>query len=189
MKKIALLLSCAAVFLLSGCRESMTDLTERVFRQAESDFVLLDSHADEVNLPGSVNPDGSFQMVKPSGWTSGFFPGCLWYVYEYTGNEQIKDLAWKNTLKLEPILDPAKDVSHDIGFMVNCSYGNAYRLTGDAHAREAMEAGAAKLAARFNPAVGCTKSWNDRNPRIFKVIIDNMMNLDERLRDVRGRFA
>ena len=177
-KKALVLLSCAVVFLAAACRESMPSLTERVFRQAESEYVSLDSYADDANLPGSIKKDGSFQMTKPSGWTSGFFPGCLWYVYEYTGSEKIKKLAWKNTLKLEPILDPAKDVSHDIGFMVNCSYGNAYRLTGDAHAREALEAGAAKLAARFNPVVGCTRSWNDKDPRVFKVIIDNMMNLE-----------
>ena len=176
MKRIVYVLLALSIF--SGCKESMQDLTDRVFKQAASDFVLLDSNTSETMLPGSMNPDGSFKLERPAGWTSGFFPGSLWYVYEYTGNEQMKDLAWKNTLKLESILDPAKDVSHDIGFMVNCSYGNAYRLTGDAHAREALEAGAAKLAARFNPVVGCTKSWGDRNPRVFKVIIDNMMNLE-----------
>ncbi|CAL1703458.1 unnamed protein product [Somion occarium] len=36
---------------------------------------------------------------------------------------------------------------------------------------------ATALAARYNPIVGCTRSWDAADPTDFQVIIDNMMNL------------
>ena len=40
--------------------------------------------------PRNVEPDGTLHMVISRDWTSGFFPGELWYMYEYT-----KDDFWK----------------------------------------------------------------------------------------------
>jgi hypothetical protein len=45
-------------------------------------------------------------------------------------------------------------------------------------AQHAVETFAAALAARFNPIVGCTRSWNTADPTDFQVIIDNMMNVE-----------
>jgi hypothetical protein len=45
-------------------------------------------------------------------------------------------------------------------------------------ALQAVETFGAALAARFNPIVGCTRSWDTADPDIFEVIIDNMMNLE-----------
>lgn len=59
-------------------------------------------------------------------WTSGFFPGNLWYAYQLTGIEGLKNGAVKFTNYLYPVKDYKG--THDIGFMMNCSYGNAYRL-------------------------------------------------------------
>ena len=36
---------------------------------------------------------GKFKMLKAKAWTSGFFPGSLWYMYEYTGKEEWKQAA------------------------------------------------------------------------------------------------
>lgn len=64
-------------------------------------------------------------------WCGGFWPGILWYDYEYTGDEAIRQEAEKFTASLEFLArTPAYD--HDLGFLVFCSYGNAYRLTGNA---------------------------------------------------------
>lgn len=94
-------------------------------------------------------------------WGSGFHPRSLWYIYEYTG-------------RLEALID--RQTSHDIGFQINCSYGNALRLTGDSAAVvPTYPAAARKLADRFNPAAGATRSWDGDG---FPVIIDNMMNLE-----------
>jgi hypothetical protein len=45
-------------------------------------------------------------------------------------------------------------------------------------ALRAVKSFAADLAARFNPIVGCTRSWDTTNTTEFNVIIDNMMNLE-----------
>jgi hypothetical protein len=112
-------------------------------------------------------------------WCAGFYPGSLWYTYLYTGNEYVKALAEKNTAKLYGESQIVR--SHDIGFVINCSYGNALRITGDQKYRQPMIDAANLLTTRFNPVVGLTQSWNINKKRQhwrFPVIIDNMMNLE-----------
>src|SRR4051794_16012265 len=44
------------------------------------------SPADLV-APRSIEK-GKIKLVKGQDWTSGFFPGELWFLYEYTGNKE-----------------------------------------------------------------------------------------------------
>ena len=166
----------AAVITLPSCfhEESMDQLTKRVMDRAVRQLTILDHHLAEDEFPRTFI-DGAYLDSGAEWWCSGFFPGSLWYVYEVTGNETIKELAVKNTLKLRNIVSLYTD--HDIGFQVNCSYGNAYRLTGDERYLPVMEAASAKLAGRYNPTVGCIRSW-DHEWFNYPVIIDNMMNLE-----------
>ena len=167
-----------AAVLAVSCQESMKQLTDRVFEVAEYQFTEMDKTLTDTNVPKSTR----FGVLVPSetkSWTSGFYPGSLWYVYMYTGNENTKALAEKNTEKL--YIETQRVRSHDIGFMVNCSYGNALRITGDEKYREPYINAAKLLTTRFNPTVGLTQSWNitpSRKQWKFPVIIDNMMNLE-----------
>ena len=108
-------------------------------------------------------------------WTSGFFPGNLWYAYQLTGSEVLK----KNAIKFTNYLYPLHEYkgTHDIGFMMNCSYGNALRLAPNDTIKAVLVETADNLCARFNPEIGCIRSW-DFGAWNFPVIIDNMMNLD-----------
>lgn len=108
-------------------------------------------------------------------WTSGFFPGSLWYAYRLMGDTALKREAVKFTNYLYPVREYTK--THDIGFMMNCSYGNAYRVCPADSARLALIRTADNLCARFDPYIGCIRSW-DFGTWNFPVIIDNMMNLD-----------
>lgn len=108
-------------------------------------------------------------------WTSGFFPGSLWYAYELTGDEELKKQAVRYTNILYPIHTLAG--THDLGFMVNCSYGNALRLAHNDTIATVIVETAEALCKRFNPTIGCIRSW-DFGAWNFPVIIDNMMNLD-----------
>lgn len=108
-------------------------------------------------------------------WTSGFFPGSLWYAYEMTGNEELKDQAVRYTNMLNAVRYLKS--THDVGFMINCSYGNALRLAPDDTIKAVIIETADNLLARFNPTIGCIRSW-DFGDWNFPVIIDNMMNLD-----------
>ena len=177
MKKSIFFLLLTAVLAVS-CQESMKQLSDRVFELAEYQFAKMDEQLTDTTVPKSTR----FGLLVPSeskSWTSGFYPGSLWYTYLYTGNEEIKALAEKNTEKL--YIETQIVRSHDIGFMVNCSYGNAYRITGDEKYREPFINAAHLLATRFNPTVGLTLSWNvtpKRKHWRYPVIIDNMMNLE-----------
>ena len=161
----------------------MEELTARVFERASSQFLILDAQMDSVLVadggdfvyPRSIKADGTLWTSDYKWWCSGFYPGSLWYVYEYTGDEKFKDLALKYQAGLEPLRYRTDD--HDIGFQLMCSYGNCFRITGDTSCVPVIVDGANSLATRFNPVVGCTKSW-DTQKYAYSVIIDNMMNLE-----------
>jgi len=135
---------------------------------------LLESLKGQTNLPRTF-VDGQLQLVRPVDWTSGFFPGSLWYLYECTGDAQWKAAARDYTARLESIRYHSR--SHDVGFMLNCSFGNGYRLTADPHYRQVLIQGARTLSTRFSPEVGLIRSW-DHGKWQYPVIIDNMMNLE-----------
>ena len=109
-----------------------------------------------------------------SDWTSGFFPGSLWLAYELTGRDDLKERAEKFTNQLLPV--SFMTTTHDLGFMVNCSYGNALRLAPDDSIKAVIVRTADNLVSRFDPKIGCIRSW-DFGPWNYPVIIDNMMNL------------
>ena len=108
-------------------------------------------------------------------WTSGFFPGSLWYAYELTGNDTLKADAIQYTNLLNPVR--YYKGTHDLGFMINCSYGNAERLAPNDTIKAVMKETADNLSGRFNDSIGAIRSW-DFGSWNFPVIIDNMMNLE-----------
>jgi len=155
------------------------------FKFAESQTeVLLKATADaqskatKHNLvaPRTVDAQGNLVLIPSRDWVSGFFSGELWYLYEYTHNNKWLEAAKDFTAKIEP--EQYNGDSHDVGFKVYTSIGNAYRLTNDAHDKDAIINAAKTLSTRFNPAVGCIKSWDGIKKWPFPVIIDNMMNLE-----------
>lgn len=167
----------ALVLAFAGCakEESLRQMSDRVFERAVAQSVLMDSQLGDDEFPRSFTADS---LVKSNGrwWCSGFFPGSLWYIYEYTGNEEVLALARKQTAKLHGICGRKTD--HDIGFQVNCSFGNGYRLTGDSTYLPEIQDAAAKLAKRFYPAAQVIRSWDWGKKWSCPVIIDNMMNLE-----------
>ena len=180
MRKAILFFAMAvlSVYPMSA-KESMKRLTDRVFEVARQQFIQMDTQLDETTFPRSIK-NGKFRTSKASWWCSGFYPGSLWYVYMYTGDEQIKALAEKNTDKLYGESQIIRN--HDIGFVINCSYGNAYRITGEEKWRQPIIDAAHLLCTRFNPVTGVTKSWGTKKKKRqhmrYPVIIDNMMNLE-----------
>ncbi|MDR2917090.1 MAG: glycoside hydrolase family 88 protein [Tannerella sp.] len=115
-----------------------------------------------------------------SEWTVGFWPGILWYVYESSNDDKIKESAIHYTELLRPLtLLPAYD--HDLGFQIFCSYGNAYRLTGKEEYKQIILNAADTLATLFNPTVGTILSWPreiEPNNWPHNTIMDNMINLE-----------
>lgn len=169
------------LYALTACakQEPMDRLIDRVFAIAKEQCVEMDRHLTDATLPRTLSADGKLVTSGWYWWCSGFYPGSLWYVYEYTKDEKVKELAIKNTLKLDSVQYVTRH--HDVGFQLNCSYGNAFRLTGDSAYKQVLYRGALSLASRFSAKTGVIRSWSFvRKGRDWKypVIIDNMMNLE-----------
>ena len=147
------------------------------FARAEQQYTrLLQSHPDLTQFPYSVRPDGKLKDTPSEWWTSGFFGGSLWYLYEYTRKPQWQQAAdrWSMAMAKEQ----HNTGTHDLGFMLYCPFGNGFRLTQNAAYKPILLTGAQSLATRFNPQVGLIKSWNEFAGFTYPVIIDNMMNLE-----------
>lgn len=157
--------------------EPLSGVIERGLNVSRQQTLLLakELEAKENRLPKTYE-NGVLQTANYKSWISGFFPGVLWYLYEDTPTEELKKYAELYTLRVMP----AKDMTstHDLGFMLYCSFGNGYRLTGNKSYMDVMKVGAESLASRYNDKVGAIKSWNSNKKWQFPVIIDNMMNLE-----------
>jgi unsaturated chondroitin disaccharide hydrolase len=149
--------------------------TGLMLKEVELAKAQPNAKADQV-LPRSLDKDGNLVIVSPRDWCSGFFPGELWYLYEYTKNPKWLKQAQTYTAYLEN--EQFNTGTHDLGFEIYCSYGNGYRLTKDAAYKDVIIQGAKTLIKRFNPVVGAIKSWDNTKVGKYPVIIDNMMNLE-----------
>jgi unsaturated chondroitin disaccharide hydrolase len=156
--------------------------SNQVFTNAEVQYhSLLDSANIKMKYPRS-SKDGKITYAGIEEWTGGFWPGALWFMYEYTQKPEWKQAAIKWTETLES--NQFNTNHHDIGFMMYNSYGNGYRLTGNEKYKAILIQSAKSLCTRYNEKVGAIKSWNDK-PSLdgkdilhYPVIIDNMMNLE-----------
>jgi len=166
------LVSCSAKeFNVNESLKYCNNQVERSLKELKADTLLPRNIADTAT---------TWKLVDYKDWTSGFWPGILWYDYEFTKDEKVKEKAIKYTELLKPLSEhPAYD--HDLGFQVFCSYGNAYRLTKNDEYRKLIVRTADTLATLFNPQVGTILSW----PRMItekgwphNTIMDNMINLE-----------
>jgi len=138
--------------------------------------MLASCNNDYTRFPQSIKPDGKTMMMKSDWWCSGFFAGNLWYLSEYTKDKDIASAADAWTVALEK--EQYNKTTHDLGFMLYCSYGNGYRLTKNPTYKKVLLQGAESLSSRFDPKVGLIKSWEGFKGYKYPVIIDNMMNLE-----------
>ena len=142
-----------------------------------------DSGIDYTMMPRNIMADEhhwNCRKATKEEWCAGFWPGVLWYDYEYTQDKHILEEAKKFTNSLE-FLSRIPAYDHDLGFLVFCSYGNGYRLTKDPAYKKVILDTADSLATLFNPVVGTMLSWpREVEPRNWphNTIMDNMINLE-----------
>lgn len=131
---------------------------------------------DSTNIPRTVE-NGEMKGTKSRSWTSGFFPGLLWQLYRATGKEPLRDAAetWQAFVKKEQY----DGGTHDLGFKLYCSFGNAWEATKDPAYRDVVLTASRTLITRYHPRTEAIRSW-DHHADVwqFPVIIDNMMNLE-----------
>lgn len=169
------------VLLLVSCNSQKMNV------QKELDYCVQQAHKtiaqipNDSLLPRSIsNENTNWDYVNKTDWTSGFWPGILWYLYQYTGDKYFELKADSATKELTSVAySPSFD--HDLGFMLYNSFGNGYRLTKDSNYKKVLLAAADSLATLYNPKVGTILSWPSMVKKMnwpHNTIIDNMMNLE-----------
>lgn len=148
---------------------------EALFFSAGQYEMMLKKIPDNA-FPRTADPGGKIVTTASESWTSGFYPGVCWYLYEHTGREAFRMEAINKSMLLEK--EKFNTLTHDLGFMLYCSLGNGYRLTGSENFRDILLKGARSLVSRYDPDVGCIRSWEREDKSLYLVIIDNMMNLE-----------
>lgn len=174
------LLILFTTFILIGiisCDNSLCPSDSEITIQNALDYSLfkLRNSLSEIpidNYPIRTKGLGEWELTSPSEWTSGFYPGCLWYAYQLSNDTSWVLDANNFTEGLEE--QKFNTGTHDLGFMIFNSFGNGYKILNDDEYKGVVLQAANSLATRFNPIVGCIQSWNGE----FQVIIDNMMNLE-----------
>jgi len=168
---------------LVNCTSDKKKFIDQNFAFAEQQTSgMLHVVTDITHYPRTTAKDGTLKTTNMYDWTSGFFAGNLWYLYEYTNDKRWKQQAIRWTESLEELKNFTDH--HDLGFMMYCSYGNAYRLTGNPAYKDILIRSAESLCTRFDSITGSIKSWNYRvswdgkSEWFYPVIIDNMMNLE-----------
>jgi len=181
MKKntIYLLISCLIIFIFSCNREKpMSKIIDESLAFSAGQYKLMADVMKEKpgQLPRTIDAEGKLKTENSSWWTSGFFPGSLWYLYEYSGDPVLKEEAVEMSMRVEN--EKYTTNNHDVGFMLYCSFGNGLRITGDQSYNEILLTAARSLCTRFRPNTGCIQSWPPRDGWQCPVIVDNMMNLE-----------
>ncbi|TNJ42523.1 glycoside hydrolase family 88 protein [Tamlana fucoidanivorans] len=180
---LILVLMCLLSCIEGPKQEPIQTINDRLLA-AEKQMNGLLEEAKSVNKnPRTLNAKGDMHWTHEKfDWTEGFFPGSCWYLFEFSGDETWKHAATHFQAKFE--LHKKLTTNHDLGFIFNCSYGNGYRITKNEQFKQVMITAAESLITRFNPKVGCIKSWDvdkgwqSQRDWKFPVIIDNMMNLE-----------
>ncbi len=155
--------------------EELIKTFDKALAGAAGQYKYLKSITPVDVMPKTFYATKKLETSKTSWWTSGFYPGSLFYLYQATKDTALYNEAISRLRILEK--EQFNKGTHDLGFMMFCSFGNANAIQHDKKYDEILMNSAKSLSTRFNPTVGCIKSW-DHGTWKFPVIIDNMMNLE-----------
>ena len=145
------------------------------FIEAANQYKVLMKNLPADKFPKTYFPEtGKYEFSNSGWWCSGFYPGTLLFLYQQTKDAVLYNEALRILIPLKK--EESNTKTHDLGFMMYCSFGNANLIDPKQAYKDILLNSAKSLATRFSPTVGCIKSW-DGKPDEYLVIIDNMMNL------------
>ena len=157
--------------------EKLLQTFQQNFKDAAVQYKVLAKNLPAGKFPKTYFPaTGKYEFSNSSWWCSGFYPGTLLYLYQQTKDTALLNEATRILKDLEK--EKNNTNTHDLGFIMYCSFGNASKIAPMAAYRDIILTSAKSLSTRFNATTGCIKSWNSKDPSDFLVIIDNMMNLE-----------
>lgn len=157
---------------------------------AEETFAKIDGKMSAVTLRSrdkladGVDAAGVHKSVPARSWTSGFWGGLNWLLYEHTGKDEYMKTAMKSEELLDAALADFEGLYHDVGFMWHILSGASYRLTGNEKSKTRNLYAASSLFSRFVLGGNFIRAWNDSSSKGWAQrpvndwsIIDCMMNL------------
>ena len=180
MKVLRLIIAFCLLSLLcfsQGNRKLMKQLIDDNMKFATQQYKVLMKNVPPDSMPRSY--DASKNKVITSNtkwWCSGFYPGTLWMIYNSTKDPELKKEAEDRLAILEK--EKTNKGTHDLGFMMFCSFGNAYAITHKPEYKDVIFTAASSLSARYRPTIQSIQSWDSNKNFKCPVIIDNMMNLE-----------
>ncbi len=178
MTKAALLLLLFPLYTQAqlASKKQMQQLIDENMRFAVKQYQVLKDSTPADKMPRTFQRGRSLSSGT-DWWCSGFYPGSLWYIYEYTKDAGVRAEAERRLSIQEK--EKRYTGNHDIGFMIFCSFGTAYRITGDKKYKDVIDTAAIYQITRYRPAIHAIQSWNKSKNLNCPVIIDNMMNLEQ----------
>ena len=173
----SLLIASSTMFSAQANAETLSETIERGLSVARSQSMIMAKalENDTEAFPRSFE-NGKMVTSDYRWWCSGFFPGVLWQLYRDKPSEELRRYAELYTDRTEPVKKMTD--THDLGFMLYCSFGQGYDLTGNKRYLDVIKEGSDNLLTRFNEKLGVIKSWESSPKWKYPVIIDNMMNLE-----------
>lgn len=171
------------IIILSSCSAPESDkfdskemlMVEKINKQFNK-FEKLNyksSKNKDLIFPFTLNEYGNIEYVEKDNWTSGFYPGMLWLIYDITEEKfwEEKAIYYTENLKQEQF----NSKSEDLGLKMMCSFGNGYRINKNKEYLEILLNSARTVVSNFDEKQGYIKNTsslvNTRN-------IDEMMNLE-----------
>ena len=181
MRKNIYIFLCIFTFIACNNKEYTNTILNTSIERAKKQYISMAESLKDVPdiLTRTTDNEGNLITSSPKWWTSGFFSGSLWYIYELTGDSKYRNYAIKYMKRIEE--EQYTTSHHDVGFMMYCSYGNALRLnpSDSTYYKKVLVQSANSLISRFNSHIGLIKSWDGHDDKWqYPVIIDNMMNLE-----------
>ncbi len=155
---------------------------DSALKRAVVQYKYLGSRAPANRFPKTYHAETDELETSNSGWwCSGFYPGTLLLLHQASADPALKkqaELAMKGLEK-----EQFNKTTHDLGFMMFCSFGNANRIAAQPAYDSILMNSARSLASRYNAKAKSIQSWdsapwNNAAADELPVIIDNMMNLE-----------
>ncbi|MCH4553113.1 glycoside hydrolase family 88 protein [Aestuariibaculum lutulentum] len=171
------------LFVIYSCGKSNVSIDTKIYETLElssKQYKFMSQNLPKGRYPKTFE-NNALETSGSGWWCSGFYPGILLYLDEINENKTFQSEIERvlNDLKVEQY----NTSTHDLGFMMFCSFGNAQRLNPNPKYEQILMNSAKSLITRYDKNVKCIRSWdsapwNKADENDLVVIIDNMMNLE-----------
>lgn len=123
--------------------------------------------------------DGMYPITENVEWTTGFWTGLIWLMYDWSREECFKELGMADVRSFKERVDKRIDLNHhDLGFLYSPSCVAAYQLCQSEEGKEAALQAADILMERYRENGHFIQAWgNVGDPKDYRLIIDCMLNI------------